>query len=129
MKNHSIRESVWKIYERIHGHPPDRVISTALEQIIEENGLKEHCAVWLEELLQAVAYDEDYESHSLSFDEFFDSSYDVINFSADLSEIIGIRRTNEGEYLLLSFDSIGTSILFDFETRSGDIKISCVRSS
>lgn len=117
------------LYQRLHGRPPDAALAARLEEIAYEDGLRDRAPDWLAELLAALVDDRAFADRTLDGDAFFSRDYDITDFFASLKPALGFERTHYGEYMVLSFEPVGASVCFDFESPVGGVELRFMRWS
>ncbi len=115
------------LYRRLHGRPPDAAAVARLEEIARADGLGDRGPDWLAELLEALAQGRPFADRTLGGEQFFSRDHDITDFFACLAPALGFERRHSGEYLVLSFEPLGASVCFDFETASGEVDLRLMR--
>jgi len=116
-----------QLYQQLFGYKPDASVSREIAEIIADNGLDSHCPDWLLELFSAVIEDRNYKNRNIKFEELNSKHYDVSNFLAELNIVANIPMKDDGEYCVISLDSMGRSICLDKETTDGGVAIRVMR--
>jgi hypothetical protein len=131
MDGDMIGELLERIYERVHGKGPDLHTSAGIRHVIQKNGFGQRCPQWLLALLVAIANNGDFTTYHISREEeaLERRSFNVDDFFEGLAEVMGFHFSHEGEYLWLSLDPLGISILLNYEVPGGGCEVKMVRKS
>lgn len=108
-----------KLYLRLHGQEPDESTATHLDLIAYDDGLFDSAPDWLVELLTALAENRSLDTRTLDRQEYFDDRYALADFFVTLAPVLGFDHLHDGGCMVLSFEPLGISVVFDFETTGG----------
>lgn len=104
---------VHRIYERLHGRPPDRRTAAGIRDVLEGNGVIERSPGWFLELLSAIANDAVFADRHICEDQIGDPPFHLADVIVGLAEEAEIPLYADGEYFVLAFEPLDLSVCFD----------------
>lgn len=111
-----------KLYEQINGEYPDDKTSHLFREIIVDNGLDndEAAPEWFLSLWRALVNGTKVERTYFNIDEILaHNGVDIVNFLAELSEMIDIGYENYGEGIVMNLKPSEVKVFISFEGPCG----------
>lgn len=113
----ALEQLLVQIIEELQGEKLDKHQLAALRDILENNGLDrdEHVPDWFTTLWSRILLGQAVEKSYFPLRELFGGEVDIVNFLAELSDLIDMEYENYGEGIEMNIEQLNAQVFISLE--------------
>ncbi|MFB2977696.1 hypothetical protein [Microseira sp. BLCC-F43] len=108
MSNSTLTKIIVELYQKLNSEEPNIAIKESIHEMVESNGLGSYNNIpsWFLDFWQNILNKKPTEKVQFLMSEIVNSDADIINFMAELADIINMNYENYGEGIVMKFETL-----------------------
>jgi hypothetical protein len=117
MSNSNLTSIIIELYKKLNSEEPNIAIKESIQEMVEGNALDSpnNIPSWFIDFWEDILNEKTTDKVQFLFSELFHPEADVINFLAELADVIDMNYENYGEGIVMQFEPLNLDVFICLE--------------
>ena len=117
MSNSNLTSIIIDLYQKLNSEEPNIAIKESIHEMVEGNGLdsSNNIPSWFIDFWEDILNEKTTDKVQFLISELVNSDADIINFLAELADVIDMNYENYGEGIVMKFETLNLDVFICLE--------------